>query len=82
MEWTIYILQCADNTFYTGITNDMDRRFTQHTQGTGAKYTKGRGPLKLLYTEPSASRSEASKREHMIKALSREEKMALINSAR
>ena len=76
--WAVYILQCADGTLYTGITNDVTRRFQEHQNGTGAKYTRGRGPLKLLYTEELATRSVALKREAAIKAMSRTDKLALI----
>ena len=78
MSWCVYILECADKTLYTGITNDLDRRIQMHEQGTGAKYTKGRGPFKLKYQESFEDRSAASKREWAIKKLSREEKSALI----
>lgn len=78
MQWVVYILECADGTLYTGITNDLDKRIAAHEDGTGAKYTKGRGPFKLLYREECENRSAASKRELAIKKLSRAEKMALI----
>lgn len=76
-DWTLYILRCADDTLYTGITNDLDARIEAHATGKGAKYTKGRGPFKVIYTEPCADRSEASKRERAVKALSKEKKLAL-----
>lgn len=79
MSWTVYILQCADGTLYTGITNNLARRMALHENGKGAKYTKGRGPFQVLHTEILASRSEASKREWIIKKLSREEKVTLSN---
>lgn len=78
MSWTVYILQCADDTLYTGITNDLNARIDAHAAGTGAKYTKGRGPFTLAYQEPCENRSEASKREIAIKRLSRAEKNTLI----
>lgn len=78
MAWVVYILECADNTFYTGITNDLERRFLQHQSGQGAKYTRHRGPLKIIYTEDSADRSAASKREIEIKRLTRQQKESLI----
>lgn len=78
MEWTVYILKCADNSLYTGITNNLPRRIAQHECGKGAKYTRNRGPLELVYEEPSEDRSEASKREAVIKKLTRVEKLALI----
>lgn len=76
-SWVVYIIQCADDTLYTGITIDMERRFKEHTSGEGAKYTRGRAPLKLVYTELCTSRSQASKREYEIKQLDRNEKIKL-----
>lgn len=81
MSWFIYILQCNDNSLYTGVTNDLDRRIAAHNDGTGAKYTKGRGPVTLLYREESASRSDAQKREYSIKQMSRAEKIQLLKSS-
>lgn len=78
MDWMVYMLECADKTFYTGITNHLERRLAEHATGRGAKYTRGRGPFKLVYRETCANRSAASKREIEIKALSREKKLALI----
>ena len=80
MGWTVYILQCRDGTLYTGVTNDLDRRFSAHARGAGAKYTKGRGPLKLLYAEPQDSRGAALKREAAIKSLRRAEKKKLLQA--
>ena len=77
MSWCVYILKCGDGSLYTGITNDLENRIEAHISGTGAKYTKGRGPFKLLYQEKCKDRSEASKREMSIKSLSREEKLEL-----
>ena len=79
MSWFVYILECADHTLYTGITNNLDRRISQHNAGQGAKYTKGRGPVKLLYSEACENKSMALKREIQIKALSRAAKILLIN---
>lgn len=76
-DWVVYILECADRTLYTGITNDLDHRIKQHENGTGAKYTKGRAPFTLLYTETHPSRSEASKREAEIKSFDRAAKRLL-----
>ena len=78
MNWTVYILRCADGTLYTGITNDLARRVAEHESGTGAKYTKGRGPLQLVYQESCEDRGLASKRENEIKALDRKAKLLLI----
>ena len=80
MSWVVYILKCADESLYTGITNDLDARLAVHEEGTGAKYTKGRGPFKVVYTEDCADRSEASKREFAIKKLNRAEKEKLFTS--
>ncbi len=76
--WVVYILQCADNTLYTGITNNLSRRLLAHEMGKGAKYTKGRGPFTVVYTESYNNRSEASKREMAIKAMERAEKLGLV----
>lgn len=76
--WYLYILRCGDGSLYTGITTDVDRRLEAHRSGHGAKYTRGRGPLTLLYREPCGSHSDALKRELAVKQLSRAEKEALI----
>jgi len=78
MQWVVYILGCGDGSFYTGITNDMAARLEAHRQGKGAKYTKGRLPLTLIYKEECDNRSHASKREAAIKKLSKLEKMELV----
>ena len=77
MTWIVYILECADATLYTGITNNMAERLEKHANGTGAKYTRGRGPFKVIYQEDYESRSDATKREAGIKALSRAQKLLL-----
>ena len=77
MPWTVYILECADSTLYTGITNDMPARLEKHAKGTGAKYTRGRGPLKVVYTETHRTKGRALKREAQIKSLSRTQKLKL-----
>ncbi|NCC23323.1 MAG: GIY-YIG nuclease family protein [Alphaproteobacteria bacterium] len=77
MDWVVYILGCADTTLYTGITNDLPARLAAHESGSGAKYTRGRGPFELLYREEFPSRSEASRRERAIKSKSRRQKLAL-----
>lgn len=77
MEWVVYILKCADDTLYTGITNDLPARIAAHESGKGAKYTRGRGPFALVYSEGCEDRSLACKREMAIKLLSREEKLRL-----
>ena len=77
-KWYLYILRCGDGTLYTGITTDVEKRFAQHCSGKGAKYTRGRGPLELVYREECGDHSQALKREWEIKKLSRQEKMRLI----
>ena len=77
MAWYVYILRCGDGTLYTGITDDVARRLAAHRAGKGAKYTRGRGPLTLAYTEEQSDKSTALKREIAIKKLSREQKAAL-----
>lgn len=77
MGWTVYILECADATLYTGITNDLAGRLEKHASGAGAKYTRGRGPYKVLYREDVGTRSAATKREAAIKALDRAGKLSL-----
>ncbi|MCB9991969.1 MAG: GIY-YIG nuclease family protein [Rhodospirillales bacterium] len=76
-EWTVYILRCADDTLYTGITTDLAQRLEKHADGSGAKYTRGRGPFAVLYTETCPTKGAALKRELEIKALDRTEKLAL-----
>ncbi len=75
--WFVYIVRCSDDTLYTGITNDLDRRIQQHNEGKGAKYTKGRGPVALIKSFDFATKSEALKEEYRIKQLSKEEKLKL-----
>lgn len=74
----IYILKCSDNTLYTGWTNDLDKRFKMHSEGKGAKYTKGRLPVEIVYSEIFDNKSDAMKREYAIKKLSKLEKENLI----
>ena len=76
----VYILRCKDDSLYTGCTNDLEHRLAMHRAGKGAKYTRGRGPLVLVYTEELADKSEALKREAAIKKLPKTEKLALIAS--
>ncbi len=79
-QWGVYILRCADGSLYTGITNDMKRRFDQHHAGTAARYTRSRLPVECVYWEPQANQSTALKRELAIKALSRAAKETLIQT--
>ena len=76
--WFVYIVRCADGTLYTGITNDLNRRWEQHNAGTASRYTRSRLPVELVYQEEQGNRSVATKRELEIKALTRHEKEALI----
>jgi len=81
MSYFIYILECHDKTLYTGITTDVQRRVEEHNfSDKGAKYTKIRRPVKLVYSEKSEDRSSASKREYAIKKLTRTQKLELINA--
>lgn len=80
MSWVCYLLCCVDDTLYCGISNDLDKRLAAHNAGTAAKYTRARGPVQLVFVEACADRSAASKREMEIKALSRAEKLELIQS--
>lgn len=81
-EWFVYILRCGDASLYTGITTDLLERLLQHRMGKGAKYTRGRGPLRLIWWERVASKSAALKREYRIKALSAKEKQQFIRENR
>ena len=79
-QWYLYILRCRDNTLYTGITTDVEKRLEAHRSGKGAKYTRGRAPLELVYRERCGSHSDALKREAEIKKLSRQAKELLVKS--
>ena len=78
MGYWIYILRCADGTLYTGSTDDVQRRLGTHNAGKGAKYTRGRVPVAVVYQEELENRSQALKREAAVKKLKRCEKIALI----
>ena len=77
-NWYLYILRCTDNTLYTGITTDVARRLEAHRSGKGAKYTRGRAPLELVYQQACGTHSDALKRELEIKAMSRKQKDEMI----
>jgi putative endonuclease len=80
MDYFVYLVECSDNTYYCGITNNIDKRIDEHNNSKkGAKYTKSRRPVILRYVEKHNSRSDALKREHSIKKLSRPEKRDLVN---
>jgi len=78
-NWFLYILRCRDGSLYTGITTDVQARLEAHRAGKGAKYTRGRAPLELVYSENCGDHSAALKRELAVKSLSKTEKMELIN---
>lgn len=78
----VYILECHDGTYYTGYTNDLNRRVAVHNAKKGAKYTRGRTPVRLVYYEMFAEKSDALKREHSIKKMTRSEKEKLIHMKR
>ncbi|MGK0289682.1 MAG: putative endonuclease [bacterium] len=80
LTWQVYIILCSDETLYTGITNNIERRFEQHRTGTGAKYFRGRQPKQIVYLENKHNRSTASKRESQIKKMKRNKKLLLIES--
>ncbi len=75
--WQVYILRCRDDTLYTGITNNLERRLQQHNQGVAARYTRSRRPVTLAYLETAKDRAEASRREAEIKKLSRRAKLEM-----
>lgn len=77
--WFVYILKCEDGSLYTGITNDLERRFLEHKIGKGGRYTRSHKPQKIVYTEKLITKSKALKREAQIKSLRREEKLHLIS---
>lgn len=77
-NWYVYILRCKDDSLYTGITRNVDKRLAMHNRGTGAKYTRGRGPVELVYTQACPDKSAALRRELEIKALPRQKKLELI----
>jgi len=81
VTWSVYLLQCGDGTLYCGIALDVAARLEQHQTGKGAKYTRGRGPLELVYREACGTRAEALRRERAIKRLPRAKKAALAGLA-
>lgn len=76
--WSVYLLECADGTLYCGITNDLDARTAAHNAGKGARYTRGRTPLRVVWHEGGLTRGDALRREHAVKRLTREAKLRLI----
>lgn len=79
-KWFLYMLRCCDKSLYTGITNNLERRFKMHSQGKAARYTRTRLPVKMVYQETCKSRTEALIRECFVKSLSKPRKLSLINS--
>ena len=82
MNWHVYMILCSDGSLYTGITTDPERRFRQHATGRGARYFRGRQPLRVAYLESGHTRSTASKREAEIKRMKRADKDLLVSSTR
>lgn len=80
-KWFVYIVQCADGTLYTGTTPDVEKRIAAHNAGTGAKYTRQRLPVQLMFTESCVDKSTALKREFVLKKMTRADKFALIETA-
>ena len=80
MAWAVYILECSDGSFYTGISNNVEARINTHNTSKGAKYTKGRLPVTLVFQENTLTRSESLRREIEIKKLPRKKKMELIDA--
>jgi putative endonuclease len=78
--WHVYIVSCADESLYTGIALDVEARIASHNAGRGARYTRSRLPVTLVYHEPATSRSAALRREHAIKRLTRRQKQHLIGA--
>ena len=77
-RWQVYLLLCGDGTLYAGVTNDVTRRLAAHRAGKGARYTRGRGPLRLVHQEPAPDRSAAQMREAALKKLPRHAKLKLV----
>ena len=78
MSWYVYILRCGDGTLYTGITDNISRRLAVHRSGKGAKYTRSRRPVELVYYEEFSTKMEAMSREYAIKQMNRKEKLKLV----
>ena len=80
--WYVYIVQCSDDSLYTGVARDVERRIRQHNDGRGAKYTRARRPVRLVHSEPAADRGSALRREQQIKRMTRLSKKRLIAGGR
>jgi len=79
-KWFLYILRCQDNSFYTGVTKDLERRFKMHESGKASRYTRSRRPVEMIYQEAVGTRAEALVRECAVKALTRKQKQKLVLS--
>ena len=79
-NWFVYILECKDGSLYTGITNDVEKRFIEHKNGRGGKYTNSHRPIKIVFVENFKSKGEALKREYQIKSWPRKKKIKLIST--
>lgn len=78
-SWHVYIVRCSDDTLYTGVARNLQQRIAEHNEGKrGARYTRARRPVELLYHEPAVDRSSAQQREHQIKQMSRRQKLQLV----
>lgn len=80
-KWSLYILKCADSSLYTGIAKDIQKRFQMHSEGKGARYTRTRRPLEIVYQETCKSRTHALVRECAVKALPKVKKLALLGTS-
>jgi putative endonuclease len=78
MNWHVYLAECSDGSLYCGITKNLENRMQMHNSGKGGRYTRAKGPVKLVYTEEYQSHKEAAQREVSIKGLSREKKLNLV----
>lgn len=78
--WHVYIIQCVDRSFYTGVAKDVEARVEKHNEGSGAKYTRGRRPVELVYQEPAGDQAAALRRERVIKRMERSAKRKLIET--
>ncbi|MBI2330017.1 GIY-YIG nuclease family protein [Candidatus Daviesbacteria bacterium] len=76
--WFVYILLCKDHSLYTGITNNLEKRFSEHKNGTGGRYTRSHKPIKIVYQESCKTKSKALKRENQIKSWTREKKIRIL----
>lgn len=78
MSWSVYLVRCKDNSLYCGISNNIEKRVASHNSGKGAKYTRSRRPVILVYVEEKKTKQEAAKREYQIKQMSKKQKEILL----